>query len=547
MVHLQPEGPDLIPPPGRWPRLELGSILYKEFVVAGRRWPTYAWRAAGLAILGLSFILTYADSMRAVALGHGAADRVGRELLSGIALITFGVVTLSMPASVVRGFVEEKDRGTLGLLLASPLGEWRVVAGKVLAALMRTAVWTMGIVPLLFGLLSFRGIEPGAIPAVLSTIAAGGMLAGGVALLTFSLRTSAPIILIRMYLILIAYTIILPFITDQVIRGPVPLALAWAPWMVWNPFFCCLDEINLSRMGWPQLLGPWQSLLVGIAFLVAATAVFARRLAREQAAPGRAVRVPRRRPMGGRSPILWYETTIRGQSHRRSRAWTAAIGILITALFGTMIAIQDGQGFGWFWFILGMGTLVLLLIEVVVRGAWTGGDPRTELPLAVTPLSARRIAAEKIAAVCLKTVPGMIFVMVAFSLAVMTGDDLEWNGGDIPLLVGCLILSTIGFASLSALLARWLASSTRGTAAALGVILTTAIAVPLFFEIARVRDYELLAGATDPAFFVGRIFNLGWRESIKYGAVALIHQSIWVAGIFLFTIYIWGPLTRRHA
>ncbi|MCZ6603403.1 MAG: hypothetical protein O6952_10380, partial [Planctomycetota bacterium] len=221
MVHLQPEGPDLTSPPRRWPRLELGSILYKEFVVAGRRWPTYAWRTAGLAILGLSFVLSYADSMRAIAMGYGAREWVGRELLGGIAMIAFGVVTLSMPASIVRGFVEEKDRGTLGLLLASPLGEWRIAAGKVLAALMRTAAWTMGIVPLLFGLLSFRGIEPGAIPAVLLAIAAGGMLAGGVALLTLSLRTSAPIIMIRMYLILIVYTIVLPFITDQVVQGSV--------------------------------------------------------------------------------------------------------------------------------------------------------------------------------------------------------------------------------------------------------------------------------------------------------------------------------------
>ena len=128
--------------------LGMGPILYKDLVITARRWPTYLWRALGAALIGfffcdIYFTVFYQMRWRGI---QGFAD-AGAQLVIMAVVVGFVFVGLGVPGAMIRSMVEERERKTLDLLIASPLRPWGIVLGKMVSSLIRGLTVPMVIMP----------------------------------------------------------------------------------------------------------------------------------------------------------------------------------------------------------------------------------------------------------------------------------------------------------------------------------------------------------------------------------------------------------------
>ena len=523
----------------------VAAIVFKDFVVAGRRWHTFVWRGAAVGAIGVGFILVYWDAGRWW--DPRALSRAGREIFTALVFISYALVSLAAPAVIVGTFVEERDKRTLGLLLSSPLRPWQVALGKSLGSLLRTGSWLVGFVPLLFLLPTFGGIEPGLVPAMIAEVVAGGLLAAGIGLWLLSFKIPGPLLLIRTFMVLCIYLIVLPVFWLAGDLQDIPI-LRYAPWVIWNPLISCLDRFEPGAP-FPDLIPPALSLMAGVAMTASGIAILTGRLARGvsvgESPAGKTA--PERAPPGD-LPVFWYETRIRSRRHRRARLWTGALALAATALLATAIVMGGGEGWGWIPFSLGFGLIFLCLIGAVVRGAWAGGDPRSEIPIMVSPLSPSSVAIEKIGALVRQSLPGLAAVAIAFVLAVASQEERQWDPIDILMILMSLTLAVAGLGSLSLLIGRATASATKGTVITLGVFVFVALGLPVFMGLSDLPDdlFGFVAGATDPLFFAGWVFDHSRPQSVEEGIPALIAGFFIAAALVGATIFLWEPVTRRR-
>ena len=545
------------------PYLGLGPILFKDFTIAARRGRTYIWRAVGLGVIGLFLMLAYPAFMASMQYaGRFMMSQAGLMLTSNLLMICYLIVSLAAPAMVVGAFLEERDRGTLGLLLASPLGPWRVAAGKTIGAVLRIAAWTLGVAPLLFFLLAFGGVEAGGLAAAYAEVFAGGLMATAFALMLLSFKSKGPLLIVRVYFLLILYVLILPLVTSMLsMASPMSPTSArgwaeYAPWMVWNPLLGCFSHLSgLGGAGGISLMGPLASIATGIALTGIGVVLLALRLGREpgMGPPARRRRVAKSGPGPGSLPVYWYESRIRPRGQRRSRVMTAIIAILITSLIALAFAFNLDLAWNVLGTIIGFGLLVLVIIGAMVRGAWAGGDPRSEIPLFVSDLPEPRVALEKAGAILRTSLIGVFLTGVAFIVAVSAD---RWHDDssmiDVVMILGSVAMAVLALGCLGMLLGRATGSHTRGSVAAIGSFVGVAIGLPMLLGFARMamnvsEGWYVIVAATDPLFLAAWLLQQGPRESWTFGSASLGIQAGITMGLVYLTARLWGPLTRRHA
>lgn len=105
-------------------------ILRREFVGLMREQRTVALQCALAVALTLLIALRWPTESR-MALSGSRAQELFRLLAYGL----LGAVLLVLPVFPATSLVQERRRGTLALLLNTPLGPWRIYAGKLLAIL----------------------------------------------------------------------------------------------------------------------------------------------------------------------------------------------------------------------------------------------------------------------------------------------------------------------------------------------------------------------------------------------------------------------------
>jgi ABC-type transport system involved in multi-copper enzyme maturation permease subunit len=156
----------------RWPRAGLvGPLFYYDLVRLARRGRSTALRCLyALALLGV-LCFVYAIHLP----DYGALDlllapgpklfgnelaRFAENFAAGFLVLQCAAVLVLTPAYVAGAITEEKERKTIGLLLATDLRDREIVLGKLFARLAHLAGVLLVGVPVLFLMLVFGGINP---------------------------------------------------------------------------------------------------------------------------------------------------------------------------------------------------------------------------------------------------------------------------------------------------------------------------------------------------------------------------------------------------
>lgn len=143
-----------------------GAVVYLEWLKASRRGRHHRLRHAYLGVLAVElglFGLRWA--IREFVQDVGKAPEALMQLSWGFfeffAWQHFAVLFLLTPALAGGTVTEEKTRGTLGLLLTTPLTPAEIVAGKVAGGAGQALLLTLPVLPILSLLTALGGLDPG--------------------------------------------------------------------------------------------------------------------------------------------------------------------------------------------------------------------------------------------------------------------------------------------------------------------------------------------------------------------------------------------------
>ncbi len=179
-----------------------GPVFSKEVWMLGKR-PSTAWlRLVHVAVLLLVVSIVFM-SMRDVSGGDGASAGLQRyqQLAPGltVAVVWVEFVMLGLIAVALAGpaVCEEKQMGTLGTLLTTPLKAWQIVLGKGLGRIVELMVLALVPLPLLLALRSFGGVTAEALATTTATCLVNAVLAVqvGIFVSTVSRRAIGAILL----------------------------------------------------------------------------------------------------------------------------------------------------------------------------------------------------------------------------------------------------------------------------------------------------------------------------------------------------------------
>src|SRR5437660_5806346 len=85
--------------------------------------------------------------------------RITLGLFYGLFAVQF-VLAIATPSWTADAIAGEKERRTLPFLLATPLGDWQIVLGKLTARLAQVGLFVLAGIPVLCALQFFGGVEP---------------------------------------------------------------------------------------------------------------------------------------------------------------------------------------------------------------------------------------------------------------------------------------------------------------------------------------------------------------------------------------------------
>jgi hypothetical protein len=394
-------------------------------------------------------------------------------------------------------------------------------------------------------------------------VASIGCLGAAVALGLLSTRTRGSVVIIGTYAVLLGYCIIPLLILSRLVRTGVDVEIVTVPLVITNPLIGCVAALEGGPRGLPgfhPILHPVIN-LAGMGLLVASAAVlFAWCLRREAdlRPVARRARPRRTRPIPG-NPVHWYETRIRLPGRGRRWRLIGSLGFLALVVLTFLLAydIDEPEWVPVGTFLIAMEVQALILVTASVRGAWTGGDPRSEMPLLTTPISTGGVALQKIRSVLTRSIYGLVGLAAILALATSHRDFPTFSGDRGPvewslclaLVMASSVLMVIGMATLGALLARATASSTRGTVGALSIFIGQAIAVPFLLYLLR-WESELAVTvmmALDPLILTPIVLLRGLDDIGAYSLAALVLEAFLVSGLLLWTLARWGDLSRRKA
>jgi ABC-type transport system involved in multi-copper enzyme maturation permease subunit len=162
-----------------------GSVLFLEWLRACTRRKHHRLREVYFGVLtmeaGLFLALFTSRSYTASPL---AALELAFRFLQILAMQHFTLALLLPPAFVAGAIADEKSRGTLSLLLSTPLTPGEIVVGKWLGQVLQMLILALPALPLFFLTTLLSGVPPSWLLAgaaltvlIVTTMAAAGMLA----------------------------------------------------------------------------------------------------------------------------------------------------------------------------------------------------------------------------------------------------------------------------------------------------------------------------------------------------------------------------------
>ena len=161
----------------------IGALVVKEFQTWLRGRLTFAAFTllvllVSLLVFLLGMLILAPDANAAPALFSTTSTTSTNLLVSNRAIFLFGAVGLCVilaaavvaPAVAASAFADERERGTLDLLLLQGPGPARIVLGKVLAALIFSLLLLAVSVPFFAPAWSFGGVQPDQVIALITIL-----------------------------------------------------------------------------------------------------------------------------------------------------------------------------------------------------------------------------------------------------------------------------------------------------------------------------------------------------------------------------------------
>lgn len=331
----------------------LGPVFAREMLVASRRGRTFSHRAsvAGLVlllILGVFGWLTWWLPQPVSFRDTATVARIG----FGMLVLVHGLLTLSlMPELVGRSLAEEKERGTLGLLLASQVTSLEIVLGKLAAGLIQFCALVASGLPVAIVLPFLGGLDPALVLWAYGGMASTAFLLGTLSILTALYARSTRTAITSTFVIAM-FWVVVPFFVTLVGSRFLGLAYAWiAPVNSWllasGPLGVMLVAMGImGRSNLPEAVAWMVALeLAGGSVILAWSVVHLRGAVRAGADGGsRALghwtaRLWRRRPPCGDDPVLWKEKYVSSQhpvSRIANALATVALALILTVVLVSM-------------------------------------------------------------------------------------------------------------------------------------------------------------------------------------------------------------------
>ncbi len=182
----------------------LSAMFRKEMIGLARRRRYFVLRAVMLGVMLLVVYMLYSEYGIYLRLNY--AD-LGHDLFLGMVHAQIWLVMLLTPALIAPVIATEKERDTLGLLMMTNLGPFRLVRDKVLSRLALTALYLLAGIPLMLALLVLGGITPAMILRAYMVIFGVFMLAAGTGLAASAQANSFHAALMQAYLRLMLFVL----------------------------------------------------------------------------------------------------------------------------------------------------------------------------------------------------------------------------------------------------------------------------------------------------------------------------------------------------
>jgi hypothetical protein len=416
-------------------------------------------------------------------------DRV-RAIFDVFCRVQFGLMTLLASVTFARAVCREQERGTLDLLILSPLTRTEILAGKLAGEFLGLAALVASGVPVLFLLLPLGGISAPQILTLQALVLAQVLAVGGVCVALAALLGGTLPVMVGAWAIVTAWSG--GFWAG---RWLFPRSLVF--WNVWESCsaFAILDEqlgrtvadpsVSLKALGLAAIASLLLCALGGL--------VLERRHARGRSL-GPISRLSRRlrRFAGTAMGVPLFRSLVRVEHPLLRREFSLDRDLAFRMLWLVLIAIYAVAIHvvgAWPWregeyqLVLAASALAMAVVVAAVEGAVSVGLERRRgmlqvlLAAGVSPedFVRARTAGLLFRAAALVTLPAVHLIWINSCLPGVPRDELFWR---IPIAVVGLIFGVVGLAQTTLRLAL---SSPRVEIAVAG---TAAIAIPLVVVVA---------------------------------------------------------------
>ncbi len=159
-------------------------VLLKELRSRMRGARAFVVLTAFLLVLAVFTLLLYAVVRQGVGSDPLNAGRtIGKALFLGVATVALVQVMIIVPAQSAGAIAGEKERETYDLLLATVLPAWKIVLGKLLAALAYAVLLIVAVVPFMALAFLFGGVTGTELLIALLGLLATALLYGSAGIL----------------------------------------------------------------------------------------------------------------------------------------------------------------------------------------------------------------------------------------------------------------------------------------------------------------------------------------------------------------------------
>jgi len=544
-----------------------GPVFDKELRVHSRQRRSYVIRFAYLMFLTALITLAW---IAGVSRGSGGSavykvsrmGEVGKTVVLTITWFQFIAAQMIAVALLSNSISEEIRRGTLEVLMATPINSFQLVTGKMLSKLLQLILLLALSLPLLAIVRVFGAVQWDYVVASVCITFTAVLFAGSLSML-LSIRIHRPymVILVVLIFLVVVYSAsqfalfgtpnsLLTTIINLVVPAAAMMQVTWSafpgPAAVAKTFslpahclvmtlvslvFVAASVLLLRRSAFAAGLRPRKKAIRG-----ALPGIFTgqtRRRKRGDAAAGRI------RPVAG-SPVLWKEL---GKPLSRSVARNVVLFILLASglIFTYYISFRRG-GIEPFYVFYIMGLWLIASIRTGVMAATTitrEKEARTWSILLATPLEDWQVIRGKIIAVLWRNAPA--WLVLAFNSVVfyffMQLFVPKYGGPPAPQFIFWILVSLFSVIATMALLAGSgiyfsvrLKSSTAAVmatiGATLGLFILQRFAVPILMSIAGGAFFTTTQLVMMVAYCVPLVLYVAAGLFLIWRAKCLLRQNI---------------------